>query len=177
MNVEKLTLRVPGPLGEMLLVATPDGSALCGLYLERQKYYPHAVALRDAPRLPLFVMAAVQLREYFAGARTVFDLPLAPHGTAFQQDVWSAIRDVPFGETISYAELARRCGRPSAIRAAGSATGRNPVTIIVPCHRIMGSGGALTGYAGGLDRKRALLDLESRRMPSGMQDRRVTASV
>ena len=178
MNVEKLTSRVPGPLGEMLLVATPDGSALCGLYLERQKYYPDtAVALRDAPRLPLFMKAATQLREYFAGARTVFDLPLTPNGTAFQQDVWSAIRDVPFGETISYAELARRCGRPSAIRAAGAATGRNPMTIIVPCHRIMGSGGALTGYAGGLDRKRALLDLESRRMPPGMRDRRVTASV
>jgi len=96
---------------------------------------------------------------------------------AFQQDVWSAIRDVPFGETISYAELARRCGRPSAIRAAGAATGRNPMTIIVPCHRIMGSGGSLTGYAGGLDRKRALLELESRRMPSGMHDRRMTASV
>jgi methylated-DNA-[protein]-cysteine S-methyltransferase len=162
----------------MLLVATPDGSALCGLYLERQKYYPDtAVALRDAPRLPLFMKAATQLREYFAGARTVFDLPLTPNGTAFQQDVWSAIRDVPFGETISYAELARRCGRPSAIRAAGAATGRNPMTIIVPCHRIMGSGGSLTGYAGGLDRKRALLELESRRMPSGMHDRRMTASV
>lgn len=177
MNVENLSLRVPGPLGEMLLVATPDGSALCGLYLERQKYYPDtAMPLRDAPRLPLFDKAVSQLGEYFGGARTVFDLPLAPHGTAFQQDVWSAIRDVPFGETISYAELARRCGRPSAIRAAAAATGRNPMTIIVPCHRIMGSGGALTGYAGGLDRKQALLDLESRRVPRAMRERRVAVT-
>ena len=176
MNVENLSLRVPGPLGEMLLVATPDGSALCGLYLERQKYYPTAVPLRDAPRLPLFVKAASQLGEYFGGVRTVFDVPLAPNGTAFQQDVWSAIREVPFGETISYAELARRCGRPSAIRAAGAATGRNPMTVIVPCHRIMGSGGSLTGYAGGLERKRALLDLESRRVPPAMRERRAAVT-
>jgi methylated-DNA-[protein]-cysteine S-methyltransferase len=177
MNVEMLSLRVPGPLGEMLLVATPDGSALCGLYLERQKFYPGtSVRLRDAPRLPLFARAASQLRDYFAGARTRFDLPLAPNGTAFQQDVWSAIRDVPFGQTISYAELARRCGRPSAVRAAGAATGRNPMTIIVPCHRIVGTGGALTGYAGGLDRKRALLELESRRVAPHTSERRPALS-
>jgi methylated-DNA-[protein]-cysteine S-methyltransferase len=88
-------------------------------------------------------------------------------GTPFQRDVWSAIGDVPYGQTISYAELARRCGRPSAVRAAGAATGRNPLTIVVPCHRIMGAGGALTGYAGGLDRKRALLDLEARHASAG----------
>jgi len=163
MNAEKLSLRVPGPLGEMLLVATPDGSALCGLYLERQKYYPPmTAAMREAPDLPLFAEAASELREYFSGARRTFDLPLALEGTPFQQRIWSAICGVPFGMTITYAELARRCGRPSAVRAAGTATGRNPMTIVVPCHRIMGSGGALTGYAGGLDRKRALLDLESR---------------
>ena len=103
-----------------------------------------------------------QLREYFAGTRTEFDLPLAPEGTSFQRGVWNAISGVPFGATISSGELARRCGRPSAVRAAGAATGRNPLTIVIPCHRIMGSGGALTGYAGGLDRKRALLTLEAR---------------
>jgi len=106
--------------------------------------------------------AAVQLREYFAGARTRFDIPLAPAGTPFQREVWRAIGEVPFGETITYAELARRCDRPSAARAAGAATGRNPITVIIPCHRIIGSGGALTGYAGGVDRKRALLELEAR---------------
>jgi methylated-DNA-[protein]-cysteine S-methyltransferase len=105
------------------------------------------------------------LREYFAGSRTAFELPLAPEGTAFQRDVWSAIRAVPFGETITYGELARRCCRPSAVRAAGAATGRNPLMIVVPCHRILGSGGALTGYAGGLECKIALLELESRQAP------------
>ena len=172
-----LTCRVDGPLGEILLVATPDGGALCGVYLERQKYYPAAaVEWRAAPRLPLFTRAASELREYFAGARTDFDLPLAPEGTPFQREVWSAIRDVPFGTTISYAELAHRCGRPSAVRAAGAATGRNPMTIIVPCHRITGSGGALTGYAGGLDRKRFLLALETRGIEAaraGYEARRV----
>jgi methylated-DNA-[protein]-cysteine S-methyltransferase len=92
----------------------------------------------------------------------VFDLPLAPEGTPFQRDVWMAIGAVPFGDTITYGELARRCDRPSAVRAAGAATGRNPLTIVIPCHRIVGSNGALTGYAGGLERKRALLALEAR---------------
>src|SRR5690349_7973479 len=87
MNAQKLSARVPGPLGEMLLVATPDGSALCGLYLERQKYYPPTEAMRDAPRLPLFAKAASQLREYFSGARRSFDLPLAPDGTPFQRQI------------------------------------------------------------------------------------------
>ncbi len=162
MNPMSLTCRTPSPLGEILLVAKPQGDALAGLYLEGQKYFPaNAGQWRAAPRLPLFRDVIAQLREYFAGTRAVFDIPLAPAGTAFQSDVWSAIRGVPFGATITYAELARRCGRSSAVRAAGAATGRNPVSVIIPCHRIMGSGGALTGYAGGLDRKRALLALES----------------
>lgn len=165
MTATKPMFRTPSPLGTILLVANPSGDALSGLYLDGQKYFPDAIdSFRDSPRLPLFRDAATQLREYFAGARTVFDLPLAPEGTAFQRDVWSAISAVPFGATISYAELARRSARPSAVRAAGAATGRNPLTIVIPCHRIMGSGGALTGYAGGLDRKRALLALEARYM-------------
>jgi methylated-DNA-[protein]-cysteine S-methyltransferase len=163
MKAMKLKCVTPSPLGEILLVANGEGRALQGLYLERQKYFPKQVAeWRAAPRLPLFRTAVLQLREYFAGLRKAFDLPLAPEGTAFQRGVWSAIGNVPFGETISYAELALRCGRPLAVRAAGAATGRNPLTVVVPCHRIMGSGGALTGYAGGLDRKRALLELEAR---------------
>ena len=163
MNPILSTCRMSSPLGEILLVATPQGDALCGLYLDGQKYFPgDASQWRAAPRLPVFRDAMAQLREYFACARVRFELPLAPAGTPFQRHVWSAIRDVPFGETITYAELARRCGRPAAARAAGAATGRNPITVIVPCHRIIGSGGALTGYAGGLDRKRALLELEAR---------------
>ena len=164
MKASLSTCRMASPLGEILLVADPAGTALCGLYLEGQKYFPpDAGQWRAAPRLPLFRRAVEELREYFAGARTRFDVPLAPAGTPFQRRVWSAIADVPFGETITYAELARRCGRASAVRAAGAATGRNPITVMVPCHRIVGSGGALTGYAGGLDRKRALLELESRK--------------
>jgi methylated-DNA-[protein]-cysteine S-methyltransferase len=163
MNTTKHMFRTPSPLGTILLVANASGDALSGIYLDGQKYFPAGIdSFRESPRLPLFRDAATQLREYFAGTRTTFDLPLAPEGTAFQRDVWSAISTVPFGTTISYGELARRCARPSAVRAAGAATGRNPLTIVIPCHRIMGSGGALTGYAGGLDRKRALLALEAR---------------
>jgi methylated-DNA-[protein]-cysteine S-methyltransferase len=163
MKSMKLTCRTPSPLGAILLVSNPPGEALCGLYLEGQKYFPEdAARWTESPRLPVFRSAIAQLHEYFVGTRMTFELPLAPEGTAFQRDVWSAIGAVPFGATITYGELARRCGRSSAVRAAGAATGRNPLTIVVPCHRIMGSGGALTGYAGGLDRKRALLELEAR---------------
>jgi methylated-DNA-[protein]-cysteine S-methyltransferase len=163
MNAIKLTCSMSSPLGPILLVADAPGEALAGIYLDRQKYFPDdAGAWSDAPSLPVFRKATAQLGEYFAGTRTAFDLPLAPEGTAFQRAVWTAIGAVPFGATISYGELARRCGRPSAVRAAGAATGRNPLTIVIPCHRIVGSSGALTGYAGGLERKRALLALEAR---------------
>ena len=101
-----------------------------------------------------------QLDQYFAGSRKRFELPLAPDGTSFQRAVWNAIAQVPWGETLTYAELASRAGRPGSARAAGAATGRNPLSIIVPCHRIIGSDGSLTGYAGGLDRKQKLLALE-----------------
>jgi len=101
------------------------------------------------------------LAEYFGGERKRFETSLAPEGTPFQRSVWKAISTVDFGQTITYRELARRAGLPRSVRAAGAATGRNPITIIVPCHRIVGSNGSLTGYAGGLDRKRALLALES----------------
>ena len=162
MKATKLTCSMPSPLGPILLVADAPGEALNGIYLERQKYFPDdAVTWNESPSLPLFRAAATQLREYFAGTRTAFDLPLAPEGTPFQRDVWTAIGAVAFAATISYGELARRIGRPAAVRAAGAATGRNPLTIVIPCHRIVGSGGALTGYAGGLDRKRALLALET----------------
>jgi methylated-DNA-[protein]-cysteine S-methyltransferase len=110
---------------------------------------------------PLLVEAADQLRAYFAGELREFDLPLAPRGTEFQRRVWDAVSAVPFGATSSYAEIASAIGTPSACRAVGAANGRNPLPVIVPCHRIVGSTGALTGYGGGLARKRALLDLEA----------------
>ncbi len=119
-----------------------------------------------------------QLEAYAQGRLREFDLPLAPAGTPFQQRVWDALRRVAHGETISYAELARRIGAPTAARAVGAAVGRNPVSVIVPCHRIVGSDGSLTGYAGGLDRKRALLELEStaRSAHAGAASRRAPVS-
>jgi methylated-DNA-[protein]-cysteine S-methyltransferase len=110
---------------------------------------------------PLLDACEAQLREYIGGRRRAFDLALAPRGTAFQERVWSEIARIGFGETITYGELARRCGRPEAIRAAAAATGRNPLSIVVPCHRIVGADGSLTGYAGGIDRKARLLALEA----------------
>jgi methylated-DNA-[protein]-cysteine S-methyltransferase len=107
-----------------------------------------------------FTETARQLGEYFAGERTAFDLPLRATGTAFEQRVWDELRDIPYGETTSYGAIARRLGHPRAARAVGRANGRNPLAIVVPCHRVIGASGALTGYAGGLDRKRALLALE-----------------
>lgn len=147
------------PQGRMLLVATGDG--LCGVYFHRQKYFP--AKQRDwkrDPRHPHLRQAKRELAEYFAGRRRRFEVALDPEGTPFQRSVWKAISRVAFGRTITYGELAAKAGRPGSARAAGTATGRNPITIIVPCHRIMGSNGSLTGYAGGLARKRALLALE-----------------
>ena len=148
------------PHGQMLLVA--HGEALAGAYFEGQKYHPQIGAewRRDARHAPL-EQAKRELTEYFAGERERFETELAPAGTAFQRAVWKAISTVGFGQTIAYGELARRAGCPGSARAAGAATGRNPISIIVPCHRIVGSDRSLTGYAGGLNRKRALLALES----------------
>jgi methylated-DNA-[protein]-cysteine S-methyltransferase len=148
------------PRGRMLLVA--DGEGLSGVYFDGQKYLPRVEPQwrRDA-RHELLRRAKRELSEYFGGERKRFESPLAPKGTPFQRSVWQAISTVGFGQTITYGELARRAGFPGSSRAAGAATGRNPISIIVPCHRIVGSNGSLTGYAGGLDRKRALLALES----------------
>jgi methylated-DNA-[protein]-cysteine S-methyltransferase len=142
------------PIGELLL--TGDGRAVTGVHMGGTPgagWRREPAALRDA---------AAQLRAYFAGGLRDFDLPLAPHGTPFQRDVWSALRDIPYGETISYAQLAVTVGRPDAARAVGAANGRNPIAVVIPCHRVIGASGALTGYGGGLPRKRLLLDLESR---------------
>ncbi len=147
------------PQGGMLLVASDEG--LAGVFFNRQKHHPkrHPDWERD-PRHRLLLQAKRELAEYFAGKRKRFEVALAPDGTGFQRSIWKAISTVGFGETISYGELARRAGYPGSARAAGAATGRNPIGIIVPCHRIMGADGSLTGYAGGLERKRALLALE-----------------
>lgn len=147
------------PHGQMLLVASDAG--LSGVYFDGQKHFPGTAKewKRDARHARL-KQAKRELVEYFAGRRQRFEAALSPEGTPFQRAVWKAISTVRFGETITYGELARRAGHPGSARAAGAATGRNPIGIIVPCHRIMGANGALTGYAGGLERKRALLALE-----------------
>lgn len=152
-------VRYAGPLGPMLLVAREG--ALSGVYFEGQKYEPPVrPEWRLDPRHPVLQVAQTQLTEYFAGVRTRFDIPLAAAGTPFQLQVWSAIGGVAYGQTATYGEIALETGRPGSVRAAGAATGRNPLSVIVPCHRIIGSDGSLTGYAGGLERKRALLALE-----------------
>lgn len=148
------------PWGAMLVAASDKG--ITGVYFNRQKYHPkRGKQWQHAPDNVHLKRAKKQLSEYFAGRRKVFELELDPAGSEFQKQVWKAIAGVPYGETISYAELARRCGFPEGARAAGAATGRNPIGIVVPCHRIVGSNGKLTGYAGGLDKKRALLALEA----------------
>jgi methylated-DNA-[protein]-cysteine S-methyltransferase len=160
MKTETCFDRVTGPLGTMLVVAT-DG-ALSGTYFDSQKYAPMIAAdWRCRPDATVLRAARAQLAAYFAGELQRFELPLAPAGTVFQQAVWTAIGAVPFGETLAYHELAERAGHPSGVRAAGAAVGRNPLSIVVPCHRIIGADGGLTGYAGGLDRKRALLAHEA----------------
>lgn len=150
---------IPTPLGT--LFATAVGGTLTGLYFEGGRHAPPVSPhwIDDPEALPL-AECARQLADFFEGKRQCFDLPIAPQGTPFQQRVWREIAAIPFGETITYAELARRAGAPGSARAAGAATGRNPLSIVVPCHRVIGSTGGLTGYAGGLERKARLLALE-----------------
>jgi len=153
--------RFATPLGPMFAIA--EGDSLTALHFEGGRHAPAIEShwIEDARAAPLAACAA-QVLEYLEGQRETFDLPLAPRGTAFRQRVWREIARIPRGEVITYAELARRAGAPGSARAAGAATGRNPLCIIVPCHRVVGTGGALTGYAGGLERKSRLLALESR---------------
>ena len=150
---------IDSPVGPLTLVVDDDG-ALTALYTHEQKYFPAAAALGERDDT-IAADAVAQLGEYFAGERTTFDVALAPRGTAFQQEVWAALAAIPAGETRTYGEVASALGRPGASRAVGAATGRNPISIIVPCHRLVGSSGALTGYAGGVERKRWLLDHEA----------------
>jgi len=150
---------IPSPVGPLLLAADESGLRLVEF---------------DSPRHPvrrgsdweateddaILRETRAQLDDYFAGTRRTFDLPLSPQGTEFQLDVWQALRAIPYGETISYAQLAARIGKPSAVRAVGAANGRNPLPIVVPCHRVIGADGTLTGFGGGLPTKHFLLTLE-----------------
>ena len=149
-------LLVNTPLGEMAL--GEEGGKITRLYLRAQD----APAGANRQQTPVLQEAARQLGEYFGGTRKVFDLPLQPRGTAFQQSVWRALCDIPYGQTRSYAHLAEQIGRPKACRAVGMANHKNPIPILIPCHRVVGADGSLTGYAGGTDMKKALLDLESK---------------
>jgi len=154
----------PSPVGRLLLVGERDregGSRLAGIYMEEHRHGPD-VAPSWAEDATGFGEVERQLDEYFAGKRTAFDLPLAPSGTPFQLRVWDELTRIPWGATVTYGELAARAGHPGAARAVGAAVGRNPLSIVVPCHRVVGADGRLTGYAGGIGRKATLLALESR---------------
>lgn len=151
---------IDSPIGPLTLVVNGQGT-LCALYTADQKHFPDAAALGERDD-GIAVDAVAQLEAYFEGERADFDLEIAPQGTPFQRSVWAALAGIPTGETRTYGELARDLGRPGASRAVGAATGRNPISIIVPCHRLVGASGALTGYAGGVERKRWLLEHERR---------------
>jgi len=148
-----------GPLGEMIVAASDRG--ITGIWFEGQKHLPDHSHWAVDESDPLLKEAVAQLGDYFGGRRTSFDLPLdLQAGTPFQQSVWHALLAIPHGTKTTYSTVSREIGAPQAARAVGAAVGRNPVSIVVPCHRVLGAGGALTGYAGGLDRKNALLKLE-----------------
>ena len=151
--------QIPTPLGAMRAVS--DGTALVELEFDRPD---EATRERDAGAARILDATAMWLDQYFAGGVTPFDYPLVPAGTPFQCDVWRALQAIAYGSTSTYADIAQRVGRPSAVRAVGAANGRNPIAILIPCHRVIGSDGTLTGYAGGLARKQALLALEQRQV-------------
>ena len=159
------------PLGPLLLARTPSG--LAGAWFEGQRHHPPQF---DAPHVagdPLLERVADQLERYFAGSLQAFDIPIDLQGTTFQRAVWKALIEIGAGTTKTYGDIAREIGQPIAVRAVGAAVGRNPVSILVPCHRVIGSDGSLTGYAGGIDRKVALLRLESVRLgPTALRMRR-----
>ncbi len=157
MTEQYLHTTIDSPIGELLLVG--DGTHLRGLYMqEGRTRMPVRSSWRQADEP--FAAVREQLGEYFAGERTEFDLPLEMAGTEFEREVWAELERIPYGQTTSYGEIARRVGRPDRARAVGAANGRNPISVIVPCHRVIGADGSLTGYGGGLERKRFLLALE-----------------
>ena len=149
--------QIATPIGPLVLHG--DGEALTAVYYPRHPSRPETDVRDEAAP---FSAVVLQLEEYFAGERTAFDLPLAPHGSPFQLECWAALTEIGYGETRSYGEIAASLGQPGAARAVGLANNRNPISIIVPCHRVIGADGSLTGYGGGLEAKRYLLDLEAR---------------
>jgi len=154
-------LQIDSPVGPLTLLG--EGDALVGLQMEAQDLSPAsaaAVAAATEKSSAILKTAVKQLQEYFAGKRRSFDLALAPDGTLFQRTVWSALAKIPYGRTMTYGELARAIGHPTASRAVGAANGANPIGIVIPCHRVIGANGKLTGYAGGVPKKRWLLDWE-----------------
>jgi methylated-DNA-[protein]-cysteine S-methyltransferase len=156
-TTQTLYTTIDSPIGELLLVG--DGETLSGLYMQDGRK-PKRIATDWSESAAPFADLKRQLEEYFAGERTSFDMKLAPEGAPFELEVWHALEAIPYGETVSYGEIARRVGQPGAARAVGTANGRNPIAVIVPCHRVIGADGSLTGYGGGLERKRLLLELE-----------------
>ena len=156
------TSHIETPLGGITMAATDEG--LAGVWFDQQRHWPDTTGWQTKDDHPALVEAGAQLRDYFAGKRGDFDMPLdLSHGTAFQQSVWQALLAIPAGKTMTYGALSVHVGNPAAGRAVGAAVGRNPISVIVPCHRVLGSDGSLTGYAGGLHRKTALLELEGAR--------------
>ncbi|WUH93143.1 methylated-DNA--[protein]-cysteine S-methyltransferase [Streptomyces sp. NBC_00433] len=150
------------PIGPLTLVTREGG--LAGLYMTQHRHMPPEETFGprvDTADLPVLARTTEQLTAYFAGETTAFDIDLSTSGTPFQRRVWAALRDIPYGETVSYGELAAVLGQPTASRAVGLANGKNPISIIVPCHRVVGADGSMTGYGGGLERKRWLLSFEN----------------
>ena len=153
------TSHIDTPLGGITMAATDRG--LAGVWFDQQRHWPDTAGWITKDDHPALAEAADQLRDYFAGKRERFDMKLdLSHGTAFQQSVWHLLLAIPAGATTSYGKLSMNVGNPAAVRAVGAAVGRNPISVIVPCHRVLGADGSLTGYAGGLERKTALLELE-----------------
>lgn len=158
---------IPSPVGEITL--SSDGKALTSLHIEGDKYFtaiPHDWIRNNDD--PILQKAKVQLDEYFAKERTTFDLPLSLDGTVFQKAVWKALQSIPSGDTVSYMHIAKEIGKAEAIRAVGTAIGKNPICIIVPCHRVVGSNGSVTGYVAGVKVKQFLLNLENKALPLGI---------
>lgn len=161
--------RFDSPLGPLMLAATARG--LAGLWFDGQAHHPGPLDAAQDPHQAFIAQASEELAHYWRdGGAARFRVPLDPQGTPFQQAVWRTLREIPAGATSTYAAVAARSGRPQAVRAAGAAIGRNPLSIIVPCHRVLGRDGSLTGYAGGLPRKQALLRLEGA-LPPAAADR------
>jgi O-6-methylguanine DNA methyltransferase len=148
------------PLGKVLVAGDREGLRRLDFLIGRNGAISIPRDWERDPAFPLLLRAEQQLTAYFEGRRRSFSLPLAPVGTPFQRRVWSELQRIPYGDTVSYSELARRSGRPRAIRAAGAANGKNPISIVIPCHRVVGKDGSLVDYGGGLEKKAALLELE-----------------